>query len=221
MTPTIDTWVFDLDNTLYPPSAGLMEQVNVRIREYVCDLLDVSEDEAREVQKRLCASHGTTLRGLMATEGVDADDYLAFEETLDYSVLPTSSPLEATIAELPGRAIVFTNGSEPYARRVLNRLGLDGVLDTVFDIRAAQLLPKPFAETYERFIAEFDIDVARSIFFDDMATNLTVPQQLGMHTGLVTPEEPSATTPFEVLDREPLSLRVTDLGATLQQLAAA
>ncbi|KNX37813.1 pyrimidine 5'-nucleotidase [Luteipulveratus halotolerans] len=220
MTPTIETWVFDLDNTLYPPSTGLADQIDAHIHAYVGALLGVDEAGARRAQHELRTEHGTTLLGLMRTHGIDPDDYLAFEERLDYSVLSVS-PLSSALAALPGRKIVFTNGTEPYARRVLHRLELHDAFDAVFDLRAADLVPKPHRACYEAFLSAYDIDVSRSIFFDDLERNLVVPRALGMHTGLVMPEEPSAATPFEVLDREPLSLRVTDLGATLQRLAAA
>ena len=73
----IDTWVFDLDNTLYPHHVNLWQQVDTRIGEFVSAFLKISAAEARVIQKDYYRRYGTTMRGMMTEHGVRADDYLA------------------------------------------------------------------------------------------------------------------------------------------------
>jgi putative hydrolase of the HAD superfamily len=73
----VDTWVFDLDNTLYPHHVNLWQQVDARIGEFVSAWLKVDAQEARRVQKDYYLRYGTTMRGMMTEHGVSADDYLA------------------------------------------------------------------------------------------------------------------------------------------------
>jgi putative hydrolase of the HAD superfamily len=182
MRPAIDTWVLDLDNTLYPPSTGLADQMNHRIREYLSHHFRTDGAGARRIQSELVTSHGTTLHGLMTTEGIEAADYLAFEHRIDYSVLRPDGHLAAAIATLPGRKFVFTNGSAYHAEQALDRLGLTDHFDGIFDILAGNLIPKPYPASYQLFVDRFDIDPTRAAFFDDLQVNLDVPEQLGMTT---------------------------------------
>ncbi|NEA36016.1 pyrimidine 5'-nucleotidase [Streptomyces sp. SID13031] len=182
MFADVDTWVLDLDDTLYAPGSGLAEQMQSRIRGYLSEHFGTDEAGARRIQAELIAAHGTTLRGLMTTEGLDAHEVLAFEQRLDYSVLRPDALLVEAIAALPGRKFVFTNGSAYHAEQALPRLGLGQHFDGVFDILAGQLIPKPYPESYRRFVEQFSIDPTRAAFFDDLAVNLTVPEELGMAT---------------------------------------
>jgi putative hydrolase of the HAD superfamily len=218
MLADVDTWVLDLDNTLYPPSTGLADQMNVRIREYLSRHFGTDEAGARRIQSELVATHGTTLRGLMTAEGIEAADYLAFEHRIDYSVLRTDPLLVDAIAALPGRKFVFTNGSAYHAEQALPRLGLTGQFDGVFDILAGQLIPKPYPESYRRFVDQFAIDPTRAAFFDDLAVNLTVPEELGMATVLVGGEPAPGTAQYQVM--APRRWRVWNIGSFLHSLTA-
>ncbi|MET9275262.1 pyrimidine 5'-nucleotidase [Kribbella sp. NPDC003557] len=191
MLADIDTWVLDLDNTLYPPHVGLADQMNVRIRTYLAGLFGTDEAGARRLQTQLVAEHGTTLRGLMNTRSIDAHDYLAWEHTIDYSVLGPDPVLAEVLGGLRGRRYVYTNGSAYHAEQVLGRLGLAGCIDGVFDILAADLIPKPYAESLDAFLASFAIDPARAAMFDDLEVNLTEPHERGMTTVWVTGGTPS------------------------------
>lgn len=191
MLADIDTWVLDLDNTLYPPHVGLADQMNVRIRAYLAGLFGTDEAGARRLQTQLVAEHGTTLRGLMNTRSIDAHDYLAWEHTIDYSVLGHDPVLAEVLGGLRGRRYVYTNGSAYHAEQVLGRLGLAGCIDGVFDILAADLIPKPYAESLDAFLASFAIDPARAAMFDDLEVNLTEPHERGMTTVWVTGGTPS------------------------------
>jgi putative hydrolase of the HAD superfamily len=184
----VETWVFDLDNTLYPHHVNLWQQVDKRIGEYVSRWLNVSAEEARRIQKDYYLRFGTTMRGMMSLHGVSADDYLAYVHQIDHSPLEPNPAMGAAIATLPGRKLILTNGSVDHVDKVLQRLGLAGHFDAVFDIIAAELEPKPAQQTYERFLKLHDVDPARAAMFEDLARNLVVPHQLGMTTVLVVPD---------------------------------
>ncbi len=218
MLADIDTWVLDLDDTLYPPGNGLADQLKSHIRAYLSNYFTTDEAGARRIQADLIASHGTTLRGLMTTEGIEAADYLAFERRLDYSVLRPDPLLVEAIAALPGRKFVYTNGSAYHAEQALLRLGLADHFDGVFDILAGDLIPKPYPQSYRRFVERFSIDSSRAAFFDDLAVNLTVPEELGMATVLVGGAAGPGTAQYQVM--APRRWRVWDLGPFLHSLTA-
>jgi len=148
----IETWVFDLDNTLYPHHLNLWQQVDDRIRSYVADFLKVSKDEAFRVQKDYYKRYGTTMRGMMAEHGMKPDDYLDYVHQIDHSPLTPNPALGAALERLPGRKLILTNGTRKHADTVMKRLAVHEHFEAVFDIVAADLEPKPSARTYERFL---------------------------------------------------------------------
>ena len=185
----VETWVFDLDNTLYPHHLNLWQQVDVRIRDFVADWLKVSAEEAFRIQKDYYRRYGTTMRGMMLEHGVHADDYLAYVHEIDHSPLEPNPAMGDAIAALPGRKLILTNGSVAHAGKVLARLGISHHFEAVFDIIAAELEPKPAAQTYHRFLQRHGVDPLRAAMFEDLARNLAVPHQLGMTTVLVVPDD--------------------------------
>ena len=184
----VDTWVFDLDNTLYPHHVNLWQQVDQRIGEFVANWLKESPDEARKIQKDYYRRYGTTMRGMMTEHGVRADDFLAYVHKIDHSPLEPNPAMGAAIARLPGRKLILTNGSVDHVDAVLARLGIAGHFHGVFDIIAAELTPKPAPETYQKFLALHAVDPMRAAMFEDLARNLVVPHELGMTTVLVAPD---------------------------------
>ncbi|MDR3466655.1 MAG: pyrimidine 5'-nucleotidase [Xanthobacteraceae bacterium] len=184
----LDTWVFDLDNTLYPHHLNLWQQVDARIRDFVADCLGVDKDEAFRIQKDYYRRFGTTMRGMMTEHGVRADDFLTFVHRIDHSPLEANPAMGAAIERLPGRKLILTNGSQDHADAVLKRLGIGHHFEAVFDIIAAELEPKPAPGTYARFLDRHGVDPTRSAMFEDLARNLAVPHQLGMTTVLVVPD---------------------------------
>ena len=184
----IDTWVFDLDNTLYPHHVNLWQQVDARIGEFVSAWLNVSREDARLIQKDYYRRFGTTMRGMMTEHGVHADDFLAYVHRIDHSPLQPNPAMGAAIACVPGRKLILTNGSVDHVDKVLERLGLAGHFDAVFDIIAAELEPKPAPQTYQRFLDLHRVDPTRAAMFEDLARNLEVPHRLGMTTVLVVPD---------------------------------
>jgi putative hydrolase of the HAD superfamily len=183
----VDTWVFDLDNTLYPHHLNLWQQVDERIREFVAKFLDVGREEAFRVQKDYYRRYGTTMRGLMTEHGLNPDDFLDFVHEIDHSPLTPNPALGAAIEALPGRKLILTNGTRKHADAVMRRLAIHHHFEGVFDIVAAELEPKPQPQTYDRFLKAHGVDPASAAMFEDLARNLAVPHALGMTTVLVVP----------------------------------
>jgi len=184
----VETWVFDLDNTLYRHHLNLWQQVDERIRDYIARYLKVTAEEAFRLQKDYYKRYGTSMRGLMTEHGMEPDDFLDFVHQIDHSPLTPNAALGAAIEVLPGRKLILTNGTRRHADAVLARLELDRHFDDVFDIVAAELEPKPSPKTYDRFLKAHNVDAAKTAMFEDLARNLVVPHALGMTTVLVVPE---------------------------------
>jgi putative hydrolase of the HAD superfamily len=184
----VETWVFDLDNTLYPHHLNLWQQVDERIRDYIANFLAVTHEEAFRLQKDYYKRYGTSMRGLMTEHGMKPDDFLDFVHRIDHSPLEPNAALGAAIETLPGRKLILTNGTRRHADAVLARLALDRHFEDIFDIIAAELEPKPSPKAYDRFLATHGVDAAKAAMFEDLARNLTVPHALGMTTVLVVPE---------------------------------
>ena len=184
----VETWVFDLDNTLYPHHLNLWQQVDERIRDYIARFLKITHEEAFHLQKDYYKRYGTSMRGLMTVHGMKPDDFLDFVHQIDHSPLTPNAALGSAIENLPGRKLILTNGTRRHADAVLARLALDNHFEDVFDIVAAELDPKPSPQTYDRFLKAHDVDAGRAAMFEDLARNLAVPHTLGMTTVLVVPE---------------------------------
>ena len=184
----VETWVFDLDNTLYPHHINLWQQVDERIRLYIERLLKLPADEAFRLQKDYYKRYGTTLRGLMLNHGMAPDDFLDFVHQIDHSPLQPNPELGDAIGKLPGRKLILTNGTRTHADVVVKRLGIDRHFEAIFDIVAAELEPKPSPQTYERFLARHNVKPQKSAMFEDLSRNLFTPHALGMTTVLVIPE---------------------------------
>jgi putative hydrolase of the HAD superfamily len=184
----VETWVFDLDNTLYPHHLNLWQQVDGRIRDFVAGYLKVTHDEAFRLQKDYYRRYGSTLRGLMTEHGLAPDQFLEFVHEIDHSPLKPNPTLGAAIEKLPGRKLVLTNGSRAHAGAVMRRLEIQDHFEDVFDVAAADFEPKPLPQVYDRFLARHGVDPAKAAMFEDLARNLQVPHALGMTTVLVVPE---------------------------------
>ncbi|NWG91397.1 MAG: pyrimidine 5'-nucleotidase [Parvularculaceae bacterium] len=224
----VESWVFDLDNTLYPAECRLFSQIDRRMADFIRFSIRVDEAEARRLQKRYYVEYGTTLAGLMAEHGTPPDDFLDYVHDIDHSAVPHDARLKAAIAALPGRRFVFTNGSVAHAAKVLGRIGLDGLFDDVFDIKAADFTPKPHRGTYEKFLAACRIAPAAAAMFEDLAHNLEAAHDLGMTTILIAQDaawfadEPADKRPARPGDARPPHVHhVTDDLAGFLQCAVA
>ena len=178
----VDHWIFDLDNCLYPASTGLFDLIDERMGAYISRLLACDRVEARRVQKAHFHDHGTTLAGLMKHHAVDPHHFLADVHDIDLARIDANARLDAGLGRLPGRKYLFTNGDAPYARRVLDRLGVARHFDHLHDIHAAELRPKPDLHGYRLLVDQLDIDPRRTAMVEDMAQNLGPAKKLGMTT---------------------------------------
>ncbi|MFQ5958758.1 MAG: pyrimidine 5'-nucleotidase [Alphaproteobacteria bacterium] len=180
--PHLDTWIFDLDNTLYPARYNLFELVDRRIAAFIARALDLDLAAARRVQKDYFASYGTTLRGLMLNHGIDPEAFLAFVHDIDVSRVPPSPELDGALARLDGRKLIFTNASTSHAEKVIARLGVAHHIEAIFDITDAGYLPKPHPETYAALLARHRVDPRAAAMVEDIARNLAPAAALGMTT---------------------------------------
>lgn len=184
----ISHWVFDLDNTLYPPQARLFDQIEVRMTQFVMDALGVDHPEADRLRKHYWSQYGTTLAGLMREHDVDPAPYLNEVHDISLDHLEVDADLRAYITDLPGRCIVYTNGSAPYAERVLAARGLGGVFDAIYGVEHAGFRPKPERAAFEAVFALDGVVADRAAMFEDDQRNLAAPHDMGMRTVHVAPD---------------------------------
>lgn len=177
-----ETWIFDLDNTLYPAACGLFSQVEQNMTSYIMDRLSLARDDAYTVQKTYFREHGTTMRGLMHHHGIDPADFLSFVHDIDLSPIPHNRTLGELLGKLGGRKLIFTNGSTGHAENITRHMGIDDHFDGVFDIVAADYVPKPETSVYEKMVAAHEIDPAKTVMVEDMAVNLAPAAAMGMTT---------------------------------------
>ena len=178
----VTQWVFDLDNTLYPPRARLFDQIEVRMTQYVMDSLKVTRPEADRLRKHYWKLYGTTLAGLMREHQVDPAPYLNEVHDISLDHLEQDVVLAARIRDLPGRRIVYTNGSAPYAERVLSARGLSGIFDAIYGVEHAGFRPKPERAAFEEIFARDGITPEKAAMFEDEPRNLAAPHEMGMRT---------------------------------------
>ena len=206
----VDTWLFDLDNTLYRADSDLFSQIDARITQFISEHLEVPMERAHELQHIYYRECGTTLGGLMTFHAIDPEAFLAYVHDIDLSALKPDEALNAALARLPGRRFVFTNGCRHYAKRVLDQIGLTDLIDGIWDIRALAFTPKPNAVAYKRLVALAGIAPEGAAMFEDMARNLVAAHGLGMttvwlnngsHWSQQGPQFPSGEQPYSSRNR--------------------
>lgn len=183
----VNTWVFDLDNTLYPPRYRLFDQIEVKMTAWVMQTLSVSQTEANRLRQHYWEHYGTTLAGLMREHGMAPGPYLDAVHDIDFSSLPADALLAAQIAALPGRKIIYTNACEPYAHRVLEARGLSGLFDAIYGVEHASFQPKPERAAFEQVFSRDGLDPTRAAMFEDDPRNLEVPHEMGLRTVHIAP----------------------------------
>lgn len=192
----VDTWLFDLDNTLYPAESGLMSEIERRMTAYVMHVTGLERDAAYRLQKEYLAQYGLTLGGLVEHHGVDPADFHTIFHDMPLEGVARDIELVAAIARLPGRRLIFTNADAFHAERVLKHLGMTELFDEIFDIGAAAYVPKPAVATFDLINAVHGIEPARAAFFEDSERNLRPAAALGMTTVLVGPYAAQSTADF-------------------------
>jgi putative hydrolase of the HAD superfamily len=220
----VDTWVFDLDNTLYPPDSDLWPRIDARITAYMIALFGLDGLSSRALQKYYYQRYGTTLSGLIHEYGVAPADFLQFVHDIDRTSLAPNPALGQAIEALPGRKLILTNGSHAHALATAKQLGIDHLFDDMFAIEHGDYLPKPALQTYQRFFARHDVDPARAAMFEDIVHNLEAPHVSGMLTVLVRPKLGAADhrEPWEVSPATPphVDFVTDDLTGFLRRLAS-
>ncbi len=211
----VDTWIFDLDNCLYPASTRLFDLIDERMGAYIERLLACDRVEARRVQKAHFHDHGTTLAGLMKHHQVDPHHFLADVHEIDLERIEANPLLDAGLERLPGRKFLFTNGDAPYARRVLERIGIAHHFEHLHDIHAAELIPKPSMHGYRLLVEQLGIDPARTVMIEDMAQNLAPAKSLGMTTVWVDNGSERGNHNY---DAAFIDHRITDVAAWLGEI---
>ncbi|PHZ86634.1 pyrimidine 5'-nucleotidase [Paremcibacter congregatus] len=208
-------WVFDLDNTLYPSDNNLFAQISDRMGYFIADRYDLPLEQAKARQKKFFHAYGTTLRGLMVEHDVQPDEFLEYVHDIDFSFLAPDPALKTVLGKLHGRMIIYTNGSVPYAERVLEHIGLSNMFDDIFAIENADYLPKPAAASYQKMIETTGVAPQDAVMVEDMAQNLIPASRMGMKTvWLPTAEEWSARGH----EADHIDYTVNDLTAWLEQL---
>lgn len=198
----VEHWVFDLDNTLYPPECDLFAQIDEKMCDFIMRLLDVDAVEAKRVQKDFYVEHGTTLAGLIAVHGIEPGHFLTHVHDIDVSVVAPDEALGRAIAALPGAKVVFTNGSVAHAENVVARLGIAHVFDGIYDIVSTGYRPKPGRDAYESFIRASGIAPTRAAMFEDIPRNLEVPHELGMKTVWMRPRGEAGPERYQRLSHD-------------------
>ncbi len=189
----VETWVFDLDNTLYPSHCNLFAQIEARMGAFIAQRLDLPPDRAHAVRRQFYMEHGTTLAGLMKVHNIAPHDFLDFVHDIDLTPVTPNLELDTILSALPGRKVVFTNGSARHAQNVMHKVGITHHFEAIFDIEAANYVPKPAAATYDALIAATGCAPTRAAMFDDISRNLVAARALGMTTVWIrTPDDWSA-----------------------------
>ena len=219
-----NAWIFDLDNTLYPTDYALFSQIDKRMTAFIQEELKVDRAQAFKIQKDYLGEYGTTLSGLMNEHNMPPERFLDFVHDIDVSVLTPNPSLAAAIDALPGRKFIFTNGTVDHAARVSNQLGVQHLFDDVFDIVAANYIPKPHIDVYPEMVKAFNVQADQSVFFEDMARNLAPAHKLGMGTVLVHSKDDDGMGNITMNGRDAIENphfidhRTTDLTGFLQTI---
>ena len=130
----VENWIFDLDNTLYPPGSEILRVAEGRIRRFIQDRFGLDPDEAHRLQKACLHEDGSTLAGLIRRFRIDPEPYLAFVNDVDVTTLPYSgfptdvqAQMMALMALTPGISIITERIFESRFGHVaeLGRLGAD------------------------------------------------------------------------------------------------
>jgi len=185
-----DHWIFDLDNTLYPAECAIFDQMSVNMRAFIQSHLGASEEEARALQKHYFHNHGSTLRGLMVEHDVPPQDFLKVAHNVDLAGIAPDPRLREAISALPGRCLIFTSATVAHAENILSHLGIADLFEDIFDIHAAEYLPKPHPPTYDKMVERLGITAERAIFFEDVARNLEPAAALGITTVWISGDSP-------------------------------
>jgi putative hydrolase of the HAD superfamily len=211
----IKYWLFDLDNTLYSGDTKVFDQVDKKMSKFISKKLNVTEEEAKKIQKNYFHEYNTTLNGMIKNHAIDANEFLEFVHDVNLDFLQKDEFLGNQINKLNGKKIIFTNGSKAHAANVTEKIGIDKLFDGVFDIVDSDFYPKPSMEPYKKIIENYNIEPEYCIFFEDIARNLKPAHELGMKTVWIKNKEPWAA---EHSDAEFINYRTDNLANFLKEI---
>ena len=177
--------LIDLDNTVYPEDSNIFAQIDLKMKSFIAKNLNVSLDEAFKIQKKYFVNNGTTLRGLMLYHNIQPEEFLNYVHEIDLTSIKKNEELGDELKKYNGKKIIFTNGSDKHAKKVLKKIGLDKTIDHIFDIIKADYIPKPDISTYQKVIKEYSLDPDKTIMIDDLPNNLKTAKELGIKTVLI------------------------------------
>ena len=177
--------LIDLDNTVYPEDSNIFAQIDLKMKSFIAKNLNVSLDEAFKIQKKYFVNNGTTLRGLMLYHNIKPEEFLNYVHEIDLTSIKKNEELSDELKKYNGKKIIFTNGSDKHAKKVLKKIGLDKTIDHIFDIIKADYIPKPDISTYQKVIKEYSLDPDKTIMIDDLPNNLKTAKELGIKTVLI------------------------------------
>ena len=177
--------LIDLDNTVYPEDSNIFAQIDLKMKSFIAKNLNVSLDEAYKIQKKYFVDNGTTLRGLMLYHNIQPEEFLNYVHEINLNSIKKNEELGDELKKYNGKKIIFTNGSDKHAEKVLKKIGLDKIIDHIFDIIKADYIPKPDVSTYQKVIKEYSLDPNKTIMIDDLPNNLKTAKELGIKTVLI------------------------------------
>ena len=211
----IKYWLFDLDNTLYSGNTKVFDQVDKKMTQYISEKLEISELEAKKIQKNYFQEYNTTLNGMIKNHKIDAHEFLEFVHDVDLNFLKKNNSLGEELSKIKGKKIIFTNGSRAHALNVTKRIGIDRLFDGIFDIRDCEFIPKPSKEPYKKLVENYKIEPQYCIFFEDIARNLKPAHELGMKTVWIKNNEPWAA---KYSDQDFINYKTDNLAKFLKEI---
>ena len=177
--------LIDLDNTVYPEDTNIFAQIDLKMKSFIAKHLNISLDDAFKIQKEYFLNNGTTLRGLMLYHNVQPEKFLNYVHDIDLTSIRKNKELSNELKNYNGKKIIFTNGSDEHAKKVLNKIGLSKTIDHIFDIIKADYIPKPNILTYKKVIKKYSLNPKTTIMIDDLPNNLKTAKELGIKTVLI------------------------------------
>lgn len=177
---------FDLDNTVYPPSCGLMKEIGNRINRFMVERLGIGPEEVSRRRDDFLKDFGTTLNALRRYHAVDPDEFLAFVHDIPLDrYLQYDPALDQMLGRLDLKKVIFTNADAQHARRVLARLGILRHFESIIDIHLLEFVNKPDRRAYLKALDFISALPEECILVEDSLKNLIPAGKLGMTTVLV------------------------------------
>lgn len=182
--------LFDLDDTLYPRRAGVMEEIRRLMIRFLCNRLGLSPEEADELRRHYFQTYGTTMRGLLINYHIDPEEYMhQVHDVRLGEFLQANTRLDEVLASLPQTKVVFTSSSRQHAEAVLEILGIRRHFDRIVDVRDVSYVSKPHPAAYQRICDMLGARPEECLLVEDNVRNLRPAKALGMTTVLVLDSE--------------------------------